>query len=577
MPTLKWIGKEAVVNHHNAVPFHLLRDVPELSVGEPGAGNLIVQGDNLVALKALLPYYAGQVKCAYLDPPYNTGVDERDEEGKRTGWIYSDNVNSPEIRAWLGKVVGTEAEDLSRHDKWLCMMYPRLALLNKFLREDGVLFASIDENEFASLRLLFDELFGVANRVGTIVWKNATDNNPTNIASEHEYVLCYAKNKERLSKEWKSTNLAVKEKLLEIGSQLVARYESLEDLQSEYTRWYRKNKSQLWPFEDYKFIDRGGIFTGMRAVHNPGKEGYRYDVIHPITGKPCEQPMMGYRFPKSTMDDLLAQKRIIFGDDETKLVELKVYAKDYRAKLSSLFELDGRMGTNELKKIFPDDNRPFDFPKPTELIEELLSFTTSGDDLILDSFGGSGTTGDAVFKLNKADGQRRRFVMVEMKAKIARELTAERVKRVALGYTNAKGEKVAGLGGGFRFCELGEPLFDETGKIRESVRFADLARHVYFTETGEPLPRERVSAKSPVLGIHNGRAVCLLYNGILKDKSPDGGNALTQSTLALLRAACDGQRVERLAVYGTSQRLSPARLKREGVDFKQIPYSIRIT
>ena len=601
MPSLHWIGKEAVVNHHHAVPFHLLRDVPELSVGEPGAGNLIVQGDNLVALKALLPYYAGQVKCAYLDPPYNTGVDERDEQGKRTGWIYSDNVNSPEIRAWLGKVVGPEAEDLSRHDKWLCMMYPRLALLKKFLREDGIIFASIDENEFASLRLLFDDLFGITNRVGTIVWKNATDNNPTNIASEHEYVFCYAKNKERLPSEWKSTTLAVKGKLLEVGSQFVARFENPDDLQSEYTRWFRKNKSQLWPFEDYKFIDKGGIYTGMRSVHNPGKEGYRYDVIHPTTGKPCEQPMMGYRFPKTTMDELLSQKRIIFGDDHTKLIELKVYAKDYRAKLSSLFELDGRIGTNEIKEIFPDDNRPFDFPKPTELIEELLSFTTSGDDLILDSFGGSGTTGDAVFKLNKADGQRRRFVMVEMKAKIARELTAERVKRVAQGYTNAKGEQVEGLGGSFRFCELGEPLFDETGKIRASVRFSDLARHVYFTETGEPL-RELVGddvrsltsksngkesqrlltssptkKKSPLLGIHNGRAVCLLYNGILKDKSPDGGNALTQSTLAILRAACDGQRVERLVVYGTSQRLSPARLKREGVTFKQIPYSIRIT
>ena len=571
MPTLNWIGKEAVVNHHHAVPFHLLKDVPELACGDPGSGNLIVQGDNLVALKALLPHYAGQVKCVYLDPPYNTGVDERDEEGKRTGWIYSDNVNSPEIREWLGKVVGSEAEDLSRHDKWLCMMYPRLNLIKKFLREDGVVFASIDENEFASLRLLLDELFGVANRVGTLVWKNATDNNPTNIATEHEYILCYAKNKERLSKEWKSVNLAVKEKLLDVGSQLIARFENLDDLQSEYTRWYRKNKSQLWPFEDYKFIDKGGIFTGMRAVHNPGKEGYRYDVIHPTTGKPCEQPMMGYRFPKNTMDDLLAEKRIIFGDDETKLVELKVYAKDYRAKLSSLFELDGRMGTNEIKKIFPDDNRPFDFPKPTELIEELLSFTTSGDDLILDSFGGSGTTGDAVFKLNKADGQRRRFVMVEMKAQIAREITAERVKRVAQGYTNAKGEKVEGLGGGFRFCELGEKMFDESGKIRDTVRFADLARHVYFTETGEPLPRERVG-KSPLLGITGGGvAVYLLYNGILKDKTVDGGNVLTSATFALLPAHA-GPKV----IYAAGCRFSRERQKRESLTFKQTPYAIRL-
>ena len=151
MPTLNWIGKEAVVNHHHQVPFHLLKDVPELACGDPGSGNLIVQGDNLVALKALLPYYAGQVKCIYIDPPYNTGNE---------GWIYNDNVNSPLIREWLGKAVGKEAEDLSRHDKWLCMMYPRLALLRQFLREDGAIFISIDDNEVQALRYVMDEIFG---------------------------------------------------------------------------------------------------------------------------------------------------------------------------------------------------------------------------------------------------------------------------------------------------------------------------------------------------------------------------------------------------------------------------------
>ncbi len=139
MPTLDWIGKQAVVNHHREVPYHLLKCDKSLSVGDPGSGNLLVQGDNLIALKALLPHYAGKVKCIYIDPPYNTGVDERDGSGNRAGWVYNDNVNSPEIRRWLGNVVGAEAEDLSRHDKWLCMMYPRLSLLKNFLREDGIL------------------------------------------------------------------------------------------------------------------------------------------------------------------------------------------------------------------------------------------------------------------------------------------------------------------------------------------------------------------------------------------------------------------------------------------------------
>lgn len=255
MPTLNWIGKDAVVNHHHQVPFHLLKDVPDLACDEPGDGNLIVQGDNLVALKALLPYYAGQVKCIYIDPPYNTGVDERNDEGKRTGWVYNDNVSSPEIREWLGKVVGEEAEDLSRHDKWLCMMYPRLAVLQKFLRQDGVLFASIDEIEMPTLRLLFDEIFGATNRIGTLVWKNATDNNPTNIAVEHEYVLCYARNKEKLPREWKSTNLAVKDKLLAVGDEFVKRYLDADKRQKEYTKWFRGNKDYLWPFDRYKYID----------------------------------------------------------------------------------------------------------------------------------------------------------------------------------------------------------------------------------------------------------------------------------------------------------------------------------
>lgn len=571
MPTLNWIGKEAVVNHHLQVPFHLLKDVPDMSCGDPGSGNLIVEADNLVGLKALLPYYAGRVKCICIDPPYNTGVDERNDDGKRAGWIYSDNVNSPQIREWLNRVVGAEAEDLSRHDKWLCMMYPRLALLKQFLRQDGVLFAHIDEVEYANLRHLLDEIFGITNRVGTVIWHNATDNNPTNIATEHEYILCYARNKAALPPEWKSKNLAVKDRLLQIGNEFVEKYPDQARRQEAYTKWFRANKDQLWPFQDYKFIDDGGVFTGMRSVHNPGKEGYRYDVPHPKTGKPCAQPMMGYRFPKDTMERLLSDRRIIFGEDENKLVELKVYVRDYRAKLSSLFELDGRVGTNEIKDIFPESNRPFDFPKPTTLIEELLSFTTEGEDLILDSFGGSGTTGHAALKLNRADGSSRRFILIEMKSKIARDITSERVRRVAEGYKNAKGERVEGLGGGFRYCTLGDPLFDEGGTIRETVRFADLARHVYFTETGEPLPRERVP-KSPFLGECRGVGVYLLFNGILEDKSAGGGNVLTRAVLAKLPSFA-GPKV----IYCAGCLLGRERLASENIVVRQTPYEIKVS
>ncbi len=187
MPTLNWIGKKAVENHHRQVPFHLLKDVPDLSVGDAGTGNLLVEGDNLLALKALLPYYAGQVKCIYIDPPYNTGEEN---------WIYNDNVNSLEIRDWLNKIVGKEGEDLTRHDKWLCMMYPRLALLRKFLRQDGVIFVSIDENEAVHLRPLMDEIFGFNNALGTMVWKRRSSSamRGTPLSIDHEYVFVYARN-----------------------------------------------------------------------------------------------------------------------------------------------------------------------------------------------------------------------------------------------------------------------------------------------------------------------------------------------------------------------------------------------
>ena len=580
MPTLNWIGKGAVEKHHKEVPFRLLEPIEELSCGDLDSGNLIVQGDNLHALKALLPRYAEQVKCIYIDPPYNTGVDDRDESGKRSGWIYSDNVNSPEIKAWLGRVVGAESDDLSRHDKWLCMMQPRLALLKSFLKDDGVIFVSIDENEYGNLRVLLDEIFGVTNRVGTIIWKNATDNNPTKIALEHEYVFCYAKNISKLPKEWKSPNLAVKDQLLKISEELVLNHTDPEERQTAYSKWLKQHKAELWPFQDYKFIDEEGIYTGMRSVHNPGKEGYRYDVIHPETKKACKQPLMGYRFPEATMRSLIAEGRIIFGVDHNKLVELKVYAKDYRAKLSSLFELDGRKGTNQIKAIFPDDKRPFDFPKPTDLIEELISFTTSGSDIILDSFAGSGTTGHAVLNVNSADNQNRSFILTEMKEKIAKTITQPRLKRVIEGYKKGNKEVVVGLGSGFQYCTLSEaPLFNHDGPIRSDVTYEQLAEFVWFMETGTGLKQSNMKPKNkhgtPYLGQYKDRAVFLLYNGILKDKSDAGGNVLNSRTLELLNETLPDFSGPKI-VYGARSRFDKTKLTKLGVTFHQLPYELAV-
>jgi len=573
MPTLNWIGKDAVVTHHQKVPYRLLEPVPELDGGDADSGNLLVQGDNLHALKALLPRYAGKVKCIYIDPPYNTGQDERDKNNQRTGWIYNDRVDSVEIRKWLHEVVGKEGEDLSRHDKWLCMMYPRLKMLREFLKSDGVIFVSIDDNELSSLRMILDEIYGANNFIGTIIWNNATDNNPTRIATEHEYVVCYAKHKALVDSEWKATSLDAKERLIEVGDSFVREYADGKERQKAYSKWFRENKSEIWPFDRYKYIDEDGIYTGSQSVHNPGKEGYRYDVIHPETGMPCKQPMMGYRFPEATMKRLIEDGRVLFGDDETKLVELKVYVKDYRAKLSSLFELDGRVGTNEIKDVFPEHGRPFDFPKPTGLVETLLSFTTSGNDIVLDSFAGSGTTAQAVMQLNNSDSQDRKFILVEMKDSIAEEITAERVRRVLEGYSNKKGNAIEGLGGGFRYYRLSdESMFDAFGQVRDDVTFEQLAEFVWFKETGTGLPPGGAGEKrftSPLLGIHEGQAIYLLFNGILGDKSINGGNVLTGPVLDSLPAH-DGPKT----FYAAACRLGASRLRREQIVFKQTPYAL---
>jgi adenine-specific DNA-methyltransferase len=462
MPTLHWVGKNKVVNHHHDVPFRLLDKQYSFNAkeGTPAnsANNRIIHGDNLESLKGLLPEFEGKVNCIYIDPPYNTGNEE---------WKYNDNVNDPKIMKWLGQVVGKEGEDLSRHDKWLCMMYPRLKLLHRLLADDGIFFVSLDRNEMATFKLLLEEIFGAGNWVGEIVWRNVTDNNPTNISLEHEYILCYAKSKNLISPIWSSPYLEVKTKLVELGEELAKEHENLDELKSSYTEWYREHKSELWPFQDYKFIDHDGIYTGSRSVHNPGKEGYRYDVFHPETNKACKQPLMGYRFPPETMQKLLDEDRILFGEDESKLIELKLYVKDYKAKLASLIELDGRTGTNEIKNIFSDRSKPFDYPKPSILLEELLGFVMKPNSVVLDSFAGSGTTAHAVFKLNAQDDGNRRFILCET-LDYAETITAERVRRVINGYGEGK-KAVAGLGGGFDFYSVGTALFNQDNNLNEEI------------------------------------------------------------------------------------------------------------
>jgi site-specific DNA-methyltransferase (adenine-specific)/adenine-specific DNA-methyltransferase len=569
MPTLNWIGKEAVVKHHKDVPFRLLEPVPELSRGAADSGNLIVQGDNLHALKALLPRYAGQVKCIYIDPPYNTGNE---------GWAYNDNVNSAEIRKWLGEVVGKEGETLDRHDRWLCMMYPRLVLLRQFLREDGAIFVSIDDNEVATLRLLMDEIFGAQNFVATVLWQKvySPKNSARHLSEDHDYIVVYAAKAD----DWQPN-------LLPRTDEQNAAYKNPD-----------KDLRGVWKTSD----------LSARNYYSAGT----YSITCP-SGRIIEAPPKGmyWRVSQEKFEELDRDNRIWWGKDGGAIPQIKRFlheVKDGRVPQTMWFYQE--VGhTQEAKKEllelvdFDTSGDVFITPKPTRLIQRILQIASDKDSLILDSFAGSGTTGHAVLKQNADDGGRRRFILVEMDEGIAQKVTRERVKRAAQGYTKStlspnpaggQGEKVVeGLGGGFQFCRLSaEPLFDADGQIRSDVSFAQLAEFVWFAETGtgytpsfrgdavEPgiqspkldsrLRGNDGSGMSPLLGVHEGRAIYLLYNGILKDKSVAGGNVLTGPVFDLL-PKFSGPKV----IYAAANRMG-ARAAREHITFKQTPYALAV-
>ena len=405
---LDWPGKREAMLAANAPIAKALRPCREESVDFDTTKNLFIEGDNLDALKLLQETYLGKVKMIYIDPPYN--------RKKGNDLIYRDDFvgNSYEYLKSTNQIDSISNERLIAntdsngrfHSDWLSMIYQRLRVAKNFLSDDGVIVISIEDSETANLLLICNEIFGESNFVGTIIWNNATDNNPTNIAIEHESIHVYAKNKSLLEGCWKSKVSKTKDILISIGNTLNEKYKgNINELKKAYTKWYKEHKNELYNMDRYKYIDAGGVYTGSQSVHNPGKDGYRYSIIHPITGKPCKQPLMGYRFPKETMERLIS---------ENKLIELKVYAAEYMDKLSSIFDLDGRVGAYDLKILFPEIKKLFSNPKPVQLLSRLLSFMTTDNCLCLDFFAGSSTTAHAVMQLNAEDGGNRRFIMVQL-------------------------------------------------------------------------------------------------------------------------------------------------------------------
>lgn len=458
MPTLNWIGKEKVINHHQDVPFKILKPQYGFDNGtekkEPtNVGNKIIHGDNLEALKSLLPEYEGRIKCIYIDPPYNTGNES---------WVYNDNVNHPKIKKWLGEVVGKDGEDLTRHDKWLCMMYPRLKLLYKLLAKDGAIFISIDDNEHSHLKLICDEIFGSTNHLTSFVWKKRSGSNDAKnfLSVDHEYVICYQK----------SNVFALKG--------LVKTLENYSNPDND-TRG-------LWT--------RGDLTCNKTKDERPN---LYYEITDPETGKIYNaNPNRVWVYERERMQRMIEQKKVIFPKSTNGTPQYKRHISELRnlsKPLSSWISpsntkdkenIDGLISsinssaTKELRDIF--GNQIFDYPKPVDLIMGIINQVTEKDSIVLDSFAGSGTTAHAVLNLNKQDGGNRKFILIEMED-YANKITAERVKRVISGYGENK--KVEKTEGSFDFFELGDTLFLENNMLNETVGIENILKYIWYSET----------------------------------------------------------------------------------------------
>lgn len=527
MPTLEWIGKNKVVNHHLEVPYQVLQRVysydekgqhPE----DNGSENKIIHGDNLAALKSLLPQYEGKIKCIYIDPPYNTGNE---------GWVYNDNVNDPRIQKWLGEVVGKEGEDLSRHDKWLCMMYPRLRLLQKLLAEDGVIFISIDDNEQANLKLVCDEIFGEHNFIAQIVWQKRTSPDARKIISAgHEYIFCYCKKNDKSYRQLNLLALSEKDK----------------------KKYKNPDNDPRGPWTS----------TDCTAQAGHGTASQFYTLTTPAGRKIELPPNLCWRYTEERMAEEIQKGRIWFGKDGKGVPRKKTYLLERPGRNLWTWWPNDEVGhtqeaTKEVTTIFGDSAK-FDYPKPTRLIQRIMQIATHKDSIILDSFAGSSTTAHAVLNLNQQDGGHRKFILIEM-MDYADTITAERVKRVIHGYGEGK-STVPGTGGSFSYYELGQPIF-HGDFLNEEIGLEEIRKYVYFTET-----RQTAEPIRPEEPAYLGKWMDTVY---YFHYARNAATTLNWDFLAKVRT-----KGESYVMYADRCTLSEEELQKYHITFKKIPRDI---
>ena len=489
--------------------------------GDNGSENMIIHGDNLEALKALLPRYEGRVKCIYIDPPYNTGNEN---------WVYNDNVNDPKIKKWLGEVVGKEGEDLTRHDKWLCMMYPRLKLLQKLLAKDGAIFISIDDVEFYNLRLICNEVFGEHNFIATIIWRKnyAPKSTAKHFSEDHDYILVFGKN----SDNWIPRKMPRTEK----------QNKAYKNLDNDPRGLWRPNN----------LAARNYYSKGTYSIKCPG-------------GRIIEGPPSGsyWRVSEEKFRELDRDGRIWWGKDGNNVPAPKIFLSEVSDGIVPQtfwsYEEVGHTqdAKKEIKAIFGGD-MPFDTPKPVRLIERILQIASDPDSVILDSFAGSGTTAHAVLNMNKADGGHRKFILVEM-MDYADDITAERVKRVIQGYGEGK-NAVTGTGGSFSYYELGEPLLIGEN-LNEAVAPEKIREYIWFMETKTPYTP--AAGDNPYyLGKHNDTGYYFYYE-------PQRITVLDYDFLAAVTEKAGGT-----VIYADRCSIDDDKLSQMGIVFKKIPRDI---
>jgi adenine-specific DNA-methyltransferase len=525
MATLDFKGKALVQNYHLSVKYHELVPKRDRSLTNKVRldDNLIIHGDNLKALKALLPTYAGQVKCICIDPPYNTGNE---------GWAYNDNVNSPMMQEWFGEMV--DFDDDTRHDKWLCMMLPRLKLLKELLSDDGFIFVFCDDNESLHLRrLMEDGAFTENNFVGTFIWKKkgtSTNVRGAEVSSQTDYIIAYRKS-----------------------------------AKAKITQRMRSKEERNYPNTD----EEGNFRTTIIEKKHAGSYA-RDTMVFKILGKP---PRAGKRWQigEKTARKLEAKNRFMIEDG---VVKLKIYDFEDRDTFSANPNLLENCGTSDSaaslvnEEIFGQPEL-FDNPKPVELIGKLLGMAgADGDAIVLDSFGGSGTTAHAVLALNKEDGGNRKFILVECED-YADSITAERLRRVIKGVKGASDENLKkGLGGTFSYFELGKAIeLDSILDGKNLPSYLELARYVFYTATGEEFDERKVNEKRSFVGESKTHEVYLFYQ-------PDM-DYLKKTALTLERAESLGKiKDKRRLVFAPTKYLDQEQLDALRIDFAQLPFEI---